>query len=73
LKIPYVTGVAGSFWRGVPADDIETYMKANVPSDGAAQVAKAMENVHLSIAERTRLLPQIDAYVASSNTTSQAK
>jgi len=73
LRIPYVTGVAGSFWRGVAPDDIEAYMKANVPADAAAQVAKTMEDVHLSVAERTRLVPQIDAYVASSSTTSQAK
>ena len=67
-RIPYVTGIAGSFWRGVPADDIQTYMSATVPKDAAAQVQKTMEDVHRQIDERSRLLPQIDAYVASPKT-----
>ncbi|MBC5798602.1 MAG: M1 family metallopeptidase [Candidatus Eremiobacteraeota bacterium] len=62
-RIPYVTGIAGSFWRGVPADAIEQYMKANVPPAASAQIAKSMEDVHLQLDHRTRLLPQIDAFV----------
>jgi len=67
-RIPYITGIAGSFWRGVPAGDIETYMRANVPSAASAQIVKTMETVRLQLAERTRLVPQIDAYVATTPT-----
>ena len=62
-RIPYITGIAGSFWRGVSANDIDTYMKANVPPAASSQIAKTMEAVHLNISERTQLLPQIDAFV----------
>lgn len=62
-RIPYVTGIAESFWRGVRADEIEAYMKANVPAAASAQVAKSMEDVNLQLEHRTRLLPQIDAFV----------
>jgi aminopeptidase N len=65
-RIPYVTGIAGSFWRGVPADDIERYMKASVPPAAGAQISKTMETVHLQLEERARILPQVDAYVAAS-------
>ena len=62
-----MTGIAGTFWRGVPADDIERYMKATVPAAASAQVTKTMEGVRLQLDERTRLLPQIDAYVAGTS------
>jgi len=62
-RIPYITIIAGSFWRGVPAGDIEQYMKANVPAAASAQIAKTMEDVHLQLEHRDRLLPQIDAFV----------
>jgi aminopeptidase N len=64
-RIPYITGIAESFWRGVPADDIHDYMNANVPAAAKAEVAKAMEDVHRSIDDRERLLPQIDASVTA--------
>lgn len=62
-RIPYITIIAGSFWRGVPADQIEQYMKANVPAAASAQIAKTMEDVHLQLEHRDRLVPQIDAFV----------
>ncbi len=62
-RIPYITGIAESFWRGVPAGDIEAYMKANVPAAASNQIAKSMEDVHLQLEHRARLLPQIDAFV----------
>jgi aminopeptidase N len=64
-RIPYVTGVSQSFWRGVPADDIAAYMKATVPAAASNEVAKANENVSLLLAQRARLLAQIDAYAGS--------
>jgi aminopeptidase N len=64
-RIPYITGIAESFWRGVPADDIHDYMNANVPAAAKAEVAKAMEDVERALDERTRLLPQVDASVTA--------
>ncbi|MBC5825668.1 MAG: M1 family metallopeptidase [Candidatus Eremiobacteraeota bacterium] len=62
-RIPYITGIAGSFWRGVPADEIERYMRVNVPAAASAEIVKAVEDVNLQLEHRTRLLPQIDAFV----------
>ena len=59
-----VSGIAGSFWRGVPAAQIEQFLRANVPPAASSEIAKAMENVHLNLQHRARLLPQIDAYAA---------
>lgn len=64
-RIPYVTGVAGSFWRGVTPDDIEAYIKAKLPPAAAEPAAKAIEGVRANIAKRTRIVPQIDAWVAT--------
>jgi aminopeptidase N len=72
-RIPYVTGISESFWRGVPADDITAYMKATVPTAASAQVAKATEDIELLLAKRTRLVPQVDAYVADSAANAPAK
>ncbi len=64
-RIPYITGIAGSFWRGVSADQIASYMKANVPPAAAKEIAKSMEDVQLQLEHRDRLLPQIDAFEKS--------
>ncbi len=69
-RIPYITGIAESFWRGVPAADIHAYMSANVPAAAVAQVDKATENIDRLLENRTRLLPQIDANVATPGATS---
>jgi len=69
-RIPYITGIAESFWRGVSADDIHDYMNANVPAAAKAQVAKAMEDVDRLLDDRTRLLPQIDASVTTTGNAS---
>lgn len=59
-----VSGIASSFWRGVPASDIERFLRANVPPAASSEIAKAMENVRLGLQHRAKLLPQIDAYAA---------
>jgi len=38
-------------------------VKANVPAAASAQIAKTMEDVHLQLEHRDRLVPQIDAFV----------
>lgn len=64
-RLPYVSGIAASFWRGVPADQIAAYLKANMPATAKLDIDKAMESVRLDQQRRERLVPQIDAYVAS--------
>lgn len=63
-RLPYVSGIASSFWRGVPADQIAAYLKANMPASAKLDIEKAMESVRLDQQHRDRLVPQIDAYVA---------
>ncbi len=62
-----VTGIAQSFATHIPTAEIEAYMKAHVPPDGAPQVKQALDNIHTQEAVENRLVPQIDAYVASQN------
>jgi hypothetical protein len=64
-RLPYVSGIASSFWRGVPADQIAAYLKANMPASAKLDIEKAMESVRLAQQHRERLVPQIDAYVAT--------
>ena len=62
-RLPYVSGIAGSFWRGVSADEIDAYLKANMPASASMDVNKAMEGVRLNQQHRQVLVPQIDAFV----------
>jgi hypothetical protein len=49
----------------VPADQIAAYFKAHVPAEGAQQVKHAMDVINTGQATEDRLLPQIDAFLAS--------
>lgn len=62
-RLPYVSGIAGAFWRGVPPEQIDAYLKANLPPQASLSIDKAMAGVHLLLKHRARLLPQIDAFV----------
>ncbi|HUY11138.1 MAG TPA: M1 family metallopeptidase [Candidatus Dormibacteraeota bacterium] len=62
-RLPYVSGIAAAFWRGVPPEQIDAYLKANLPAQASLSIDKAMKGVHLSLQHRARLLPQIDAFV----------
>lgn len=67
-RVAFVTGVAGFFWQAVPADQIEAFLKANVPAGGEKDIAKAMIGVRTNQALAARLNPQVDTYVASQAT-----
>ncbi|MHB8462205.1 MAG: ERAP1-like C-terminal domain-containing protein, partial [Vulcanimicrobiaceae bacterium] len=67
------TGVAQQFATLIPADQIAAYFKAHIPADGAPQVKQAMDNINTQQAVEDRLLPQIDAYVASQSATDTPK
>jgi aminopeptidase N len=64
-----VTGVASAFATHIPSDQIEAFMKAHAPKDGGPQIKQAMDNIHTQEAIQNRVVPQIDAYVASSGAT----
>jgi aminopeptidase N len=67
--------VASTFSRSIPPDQIEAFLKARVPPDGAREVTRAMADVRARRELQERLLPEIDAYVAehSSATTGRNK
>ncbi len=60
-----ITDVGQQFATLVPAGEIATFFKAHVPADGAPEVKRAMDVVNTQQAMQERLLPQIDAYIAS--------
>jgi len=62
-RVAFVSGTAQAFWQGIPADQIEAFLKANVPSGGDKEIAKAMVNVRTNQQLAARLVPQIDSYV----------
>jgi aminopeptidase N len=64
-KTTVVPSIAGSFATMIPASDIQAYLNAHVPSDNAAEAKRTMDDVNTRQAVEDRLLPQIDAYVAS--------
>jgi aminopeptidase N len=64
-KTQGVAIVAGGFATLIPADQIRAYLTAHVPPDGVAEIKKTMDDVATKQAIEDRLVPQIDAYVAS--------
>jgi aminopeptidase N len=72
-RVGFVTGVARFFWQGILADEIEAFLKANVPAGGQQELAKAMLAVRTNQELATRLVPQIDAYVVEQPSPTQGK
>jgi aminopeptidase N len=56
----------GNFWSSVPLDQIESWVKANVPAEMTADVARGMETARFKIAEKSALVQATDHYLASS-------
>jgi len=63
------TYVGEQFATLIPADQIAAYFKAHVPPAGAPQVKHAMDIINTQQTIENRLLPQIDAYLASQSAT----
>ena len=63
-RVAFITDTAKAFWQGIPADQIEAFLKANVPAGGEKEIEKAMLSVKVNQELAARLVPQIDAYVA---------
>ncbi len=60
-----VTQIAQAFWNGVPESELESYVRASVPAEGAQLIAKSTESIKLSYQNRARMLPEIDAYLGA--------
>jgi aminopeptidase N len=51
------------FWSGVPPQELEAWVRANVPAEMAANIDRGMQTAHFKLTEKQRLLPAADAYV----------
>ena len=55
----------GMFWSSVPLDQLEAWVKANVPAEMTADVARGMETARFKIAEKSALVEATDQYLAA--------
>ena len=54
----------GEFWSSVPLEQLEAWVKANVPTEMTADVARGMETARFKIAEKSALVQAADRYLA---------
>ena len=55
----------GMFWNAVPLDQLEAWVKAHVPAEMTAEVARGMETARFKIAEKSALIKAADHYLAA--------
>jgi aminopeptidase N len=55
----------GMFWSSVPLDQLEAWVKANVPAEMTADIARGMETARFKIAEKSALVAATDHYLAT--------
>ena len=55
----------GMFWSSVPLEKLEAWVKANVPAEMTADVARGMETARFRIAEKSALVAAVDRYLAA--------
>ena len=67
----YVPGVAGISTDPARADELTAYAKANLSASSARDVAKAVSRIRTAAAQKARLLPSIDTWVAAQSKTAQ--
>jgi hypothetical protein len=53
------------FWNSVPPDELETWIKTQVPADMAPVIARGMEEARFKLAEKAVLVQAADEYLAS--------
>jgi aminopeptidase N len=51
-----------AYWSGIPADEIEAWVRAHVPAEMSQNVDSGMEVVRFRVAEKDRLVRAADAY-----------
>ncbi len=54
----------GMFWSSVPLDKLEAWVRANVPAEMTADVARGMETARFRIGEKSALVAAADRYLA---------
>ena len=54
------------FWSSVPLEQIEAWVKANVPTEMKSDIARGMETARFKISEKSALVDATDHYLASS-------
>jgi hypothetical protein len=53
-------------WNSLPLDQLEAWIKAHSPTEMSSNIAKGMEGARFKVAEKRRLVPAADAYLAAS-------
>lgn len=60
----------GMFWSSVPLDQLEAWVKANVPAEMTADIARGMETARFKVAEKSALVSAADRFLAARAATS---
>lgn len=53
------------FWDSISPDRMEAWLKAHIAAQMAPQIVKGMESARFQVAEKVRLVPEAEAYVAA--------
>jgi len=53
------------FWRALPLDELETWIKGRVPADLLPNLGRGMEAARFKLAEKAMLVQSADAYLGS--------
>ena len=54
-----------AYWDALPLDQLEAWVRANIPKGAAENLARGMETAHYSVAQKPALVKAADAYLAS--------
>jgi len=54
-----------AFWDALPLDQLETWVRANIPAGASGNLARGMETAHHLAAQKLALVKAADAYLAS--------
>jgi hypothetical protein len=66
---PLITAqyVPAYFWDCAPPDEIEAWVRAHVPAEMSANVARGMEAARFNRLEKDALVPAADAFVRAAS------
>jgi aminopeptidase N len=56
------------YWSGIPAEQIETWIRAHVPEEMSSSIDRGMETVRFRVAAKALLIRESDAFVAERKT-----
>ncbi|MGO9592640.1 MAG: M1 family metallopeptidase [Steroidobacteraceae bacterium] len=60
--------IPAAFWDAVPLDQLEAWVRSQVPAEMSANVDRGMESARFMLSEKQALVPAADAYVHSIDT-----